>query len=265
MNEPSGTGPAGQAPRRDGQAPRRDGGEPRPDGRAAAPLAIADVRPQQRVLVAGVIQATAPMSVGGSPAYRCELADDTGQLDLIFLGRLEVPGLTAGRRCSAEGTAALSQDRIVLWNPRYTLAAEAGPEPSADGPPGQGPAPGPVLLVDSDPALRRVVGTYLEARGFRVEVACSAAAAVDRARLAPRLIVVDLGLPDGRGPEAVAALRDVSAAPIIAISAEDSALIRLAAIGAGADAFVVKPFAIDMLLAQIRDLLAAQVTAAPSA
>jgi hypothetical protein len=86
-------------------------------------ISIGKVAPQERVAVTGVISAATPMSISGCPACRCTLTDDTGQVDLMFLGRVVIPGLEPGRHCSAEGTAAARDGRIVIWNPRYTLLA----------------------------------------------------------------------------------------------------------------------------------------------
>jgi hypothetical protein len=82
---------------------------------------VNEVRPQERVVVRGEIRSSTAMALRGCPACRYALADGTGELDLIFLGRVEVRGLEKGRRCTAEGTAATRDDRIVLWNPRYQL------------------------------------------------------------------------------------------------------------------------------------------------
>jgi hypothetical protein len=82
---------------------------------------IGQVRPQERVVVRGKIRSSTAMALRGCPACRYALADGTGELDLIFLGRVEVRGLEKGRRCTAEGIAAIRDDRIVLWNPRYQL------------------------------------------------------------------------------------------------------------------------------------------------
>jgi hypothetical protein len=79
------------------------------------------VLPQDRVSVSGVIEAATPMSVSGVPACRYTLADDTGEVDLMFLGRVVIPGLEPGRHCRAEGRAAVRDDRIVIWNPRYEI------------------------------------------------------------------------------------------------------------------------------------------------
>jgi hypothetical protein len=90
------------------------------DGPAQA-LPIGKVQPRDRVAVTGVITVATPMSISGFPACRCTLADETGDLDLIFLGRVVVSGLEPGRHCSAEGRATERHGRTVIWNPRYLL------------------------------------------------------------------------------------------------------------------------------------------------
>jgi len=92
---------------------------------------IAMVCAQSRVTVSGVIRSVTTEAVGPSPAVRCVLADGSGQLDLLFLGREHLSGLAKGRRCTAEGRACAYQERLVLWNPRYELT----PPESPDGPP----------------------------------------------------------------------------------------------------------------------------------
>jgi hypothetical protein len=89
---------------------------------------IADLVPQGRADVSGVIIAARPMSIGGAPACRYTLSDGTGELDLLFLGRAEIAGLRCGQQCRAEGTVGKRDGRLVLWNPRYWLAY-ADPEP----------------------------------------------------------------------------------------------------------------------------------------
>ncbi len=101
----------------------------RPVGRVRP---IGEVRPQQRVMVRGEIRSATAMALRGCPACRYVLTDGTGELDLMFLGRVEVRGLEKGRRCTASGTAATRDDRIVLWNPRYEL--EPADEEACDGP-----------------------------------------------------------------------------------------------------------------------------------
>jgi hypothetical protein len=86
-------------------------------------VAIGKIQSQARVAVSGVIAAATPMSISGCPACRYTLTDDTGEVDLMFLGRVMVPGLETGRHCSAEGRAAARDGRMVIWNPRYLLEA----------------------------------------------------------------------------------------------------------------------------------------------
>jgi RecG-like helicase len=79
------------------------------------------VRPQERVSLAGTILKTETVRVGGSPVYRCVLADDWGELDLLFLGRATIAGLTSGIRCSIQGTVTVHRGRLAVWNPRYQV------------------------------------------------------------------------------------------------------------------------------------------------
>lgn len=91
-----------------------------PDGPDRA-LEIGAVRPQQRVQVTGTITSATPMALGGAPACRYTVADGTGQLDLMFLGRVAVGGLAVGQRVTAGGRAAQREDRTVIWNPWYQV------------------------------------------------------------------------------------------------------------------------------------------------
>jgi hypothetical protein len=79
------------------------------------------VRPQQRVSLAGTIRETGVVSAGPSPVYRCVLAYDGGEPDLLFLGRSAVAGLTAGTRVAIQGTVAVRHGRLAVWNPRYQV------------------------------------------------------------------------------------------------------------------------------------------------
>jgi hypothetical protein len=77
--------------------------------------------PRERVSLTGVIHDTITVSVGGSPSYRCVLATDEGDLDLLFLGRAAIAGLIAGSRCDIQGTVTVHCGRLAIWNPRYRL------------------------------------------------------------------------------------------------------------------------------------------------
>ena len=101
---------------------------------------IAAARPQAKVDVRGVIRAVDAVSVGGIAACRCTLADDTGEIDLLFLGRPAMAGLGQGRRCRAVGTAAARGLRTVVWNPRYWLQRPAPSRPAGTVPPRGRPA-----------------------------------------------------------------------------------------------------------------------------
>ncbi len=114
--------------------PSRCPGAPRPE-------LISQAMPQHRVAVRGVISSAAALTIGGGPAYRCVLTDGTGELDLLFLGRTAVRGLTDGAGCTAEGIAARRGGRLVVWNPRYWLAPRPAPViPGPHGPAWPGPA-----------------------------------------------------------------------------------------------------------------------------
>jgi hypothetical protein len=109
-------------------------------GRLPEVTSIAAARQQAKVDVRGVIREVDVVSLAGTPAFRCLLADDTGQIDLLFLGRAAVAGLEPGRRCRAVGTVAARDGRAVLWNPRYWLEPPAPavaylPRPFAADPP----------------------------------------------------------------------------------------------------------------------------------
>jgi two-component system, OmpR family, sensor histidine kinase KdpD len=89
-------------------------------------IAISDVRGQDRVRVTGTIISAQVTAVGSSSAYRCVLADGTGELDLLFLGRAAIAGLTVGTRCSIEGVVTARGGGLAVWNPRYQVESAAG-------------------------------------------------------------------------------------------------------------------------------------------
>ena len=110
-----------------------------------------------------------------------------------------------------------------------------------------------VLVVDDDPALARALSINLRARGYDVDVAGTGGAALRLAAARPPdVVVLDLGLPDMDGTEVVAGLHGWSDAPIIVLSARTGQADKVAALDAGADDYVVKPFGMDELLARLR-------------
>jgi two-component system, OmpR family, KDP operon response regulator KdpE len=110
-----------------------------------------------------------------------------------------------------------------------------------------------VLVVEDEPQLQRVLRLTLEANGMRHMEAISAAEAINRLRQQPPdLIIADLGLPDGDGIQVIRAAREVTTVPIIVLSARSQELDKIAALDAGADDYVTKPFSTGELLARLR-------------
>ncbi len=123
---------------------------------------------------------------------------------------------------------------------------------SADGVPREGLQP-LVLLVEDEPQMRRFLRTALTGHGYRtVEAATGAAALVDAATRNPEIILLDLGLPDLDGIEVTRRLREWARTPIIVISARGQERDKVAALDAGADDYLTKPFGVEELLARMR-------------
>ena len=113
-----------------------------------------------------------------------------------------------------------------------------------------------VLVVDDDPPMVRALVINLRAHGYTVHAAGTGSGGL---RLAaehpPDAVILDLGLPDLDGTEVIAGLRGWSGAPIIVLSAREQQGEKVAALDAGADDYVVKPFGMDELLARLRAAL----------
>ncbi|HEX4868185.1 MAG TPA: response regulator [Acidimicrobiales bacterium] len=113
-----------------------------------------------------------------------------------------------------------------------------------------------VLIVDDEPQIRRALTTNLRARGYEVDEAQSGEEALRvAARVRPDLVVLDLGLPDIDGIEVVHGLRGWTQMPILVLSAREDEDAKVAALDAGADDYVTKPFGMDELLARLRAAL----------
>jgi two-component system KDP operon response regulator KdpE len=113
-----------------------------------------------------------------------------------------------------------------------------------------------VLIVDDDKSLLRALAINLRARHYDIDTATSGAAGLDAARRRPPdLVILDLGLPDMNGVAVVNGLRGWHHAPIIILSARDAQADKVAALDAGADDYVTKPFGMDELLARVRAAL----------
>ena len=113
-----------------------------------------------------------------------------------------------------------------------------------------------VLVVDDDAALVRALTINLRARGYEVHAAATGAGALrTAAACSPDAVVLDLGLPDLDGSEVIAGLRGWTDVPILVLSAREDPHEKVAALDAGADDYVVKPFGMDELLARLRAAL----------
>jgi hypothetical protein len=88
---------------------------------------VADAQPRGRVAVTGTITGVDTVNMHGATSSRYVLDDGTGQLDLLFLGRPRVAGLSTGTCCTAEGRARLDHGGLVVWNPFYRIEP---PEPT---------------------------------------------------------------------------------------------------------------------------------------
>jgi two-component system KDP operon response regulator KdpE len=113
-----------------------------------------------------------------------------------------------------------------------------------------------VLAVDDEPQILRALGTNLRARGYDVDLAPTGE---DALRLAadhrPDVVILDLGLPGISGREVIVGLRGWTDVPIIVLSARDAETDKIAALDAGADDYVTKPFGMGELLARLRAAL----------
>ena len=110
-----------------------------------------------------------------------------------------------------------------------------------------------ILVVEDEAEIRRFVRLALESEGHEVfEAEGLKRGLIEAGTRRPELLVLDLGLPDGDGIELIRALRGWSAAPVIVLSARSGEADKIAALDAGADDYLVKPFGAGELLARVR-------------
>jgi two-component system KDP operon response regulator KdpE len=113
-----------------------------------------------------------------------------------------------------------------------------------------------VLVVDDEPPILRALATNLRARGYDVDLATTGEAALELAtRHPPDVVILDLGLPGMTGLEVIHGLRGWSSVPILILSAREAQAEKVAALDAGADDYITKPFGMDELLARLRATL----------
>ena len=110
-----------------------------------------------------------------------------------------------------------------------------------------------ILVVDDEPAIRRFLRTALGAYGHVISQATSGAEALKSvATTPPDLIILDLGLPDMDGIEVTRRLREWTQIPIIVVSVREHENDKIAALDAGADDYLTKPFGMGELMARVR-------------
>ena len=109
------------------------------------------------------------------------------------------------------------------------------------------------VVIEDEPQIRRFVRAALEAEGWQVFEADTANRGLTEAGTRkPDLLVLDLGLPDGDGLELIRDVRGWSAVPIVVLSARVDEADKIAALDAGADDYLTKPFGVGELLARVR-------------
>ena len=113
-----------------------------------------------------------------------------------------------------------------------------------------------VLVVDDEPQILRALAINLRARGYEVDLASDGEQALQLAgHHHPDVVVLDLGLPGIDGVDVIRGLRGWTSIPIVVLSVRDAEHDKVAALDAGADDYVTKPFGMDELLARLRAAL----------
>jgi DNA-binding response OmpR family regulator len=124
---------------------------------------------------------------------------------------------------------------------------------------------GTILVVDDEPNIADLVELYLRRDGFRVvKVATGEDAVVAVTTHRPRLVVLDVGLPDIDGLEVCRRLRQNSSIPVIFLTARDTEIDRVLGLELGADDYVTKPFSTPELVARVKAVLRRAEGTAPA-
>jgi two-component system KDP operon response regulator KdpE len=117
-------------------------------------------------------------------------------------------------------------------------------------------SPSRILVVDDEPQILRALQSTLRGAGYDVETAMTVEAALTSAATRPPdAVILDLVLPDGSGVEVCGELRQWSEVPVLVLSALGDEQEKVAALDAGADDYVTKPFGVEELLARLRAVL----------
>jgi two-component system, OmpR family, KDP operon response regulator KdpE len=123
-----------------------------------------------------------------------------------------------------------------------------------------------VLVIEDEPGIRAVLRVLLSAAGYRyIEADTALRAEIEARSHKPDLLLIDLGLPDGDGLKVIRRVRAWSPVPIVVLSARTMEEQKVAALDAGADDYITKPFSAPELLARLRAALRRVTQAAPSA
>lgn len=117
-----------------------------------------------------------------------------------------------------------------------------------------------VLVIDDEPQIRRLLEIGLRAQGYRVQLAGTAKQGLELLAVdGADLLILDMGLPDRDGIEVLADLREWSRVPVIVLTVRANEADKVAALDAGANDYVTKPFGVQELMARIRALLRSRV------
>lgn len=110
-----------------------------------------------------------------------------------------------------------------------------------------------ILVVEDDNAVAKLMVATMESQGYHYRIAKTGAGAIMEAlSYKPEVMILDLGLPDTDGIEVINKIRAWSNMPIIVVSARSEDADKVAALDAGADDYLTKPFSVDELLARLR-------------
>ncbi len=123
-----------------------------------------------------------------------------------------------------------------------------------------------IHIVEDDAAMARALRVNLQARGYDIAVSGDGASALSTLPREPAdVVILDLGLPDFDGVDVIAGIRAWSQVPILVLSARQGDADKVAALDAGADDYLTKPFSIEELLARLRVCLRRSSPPAPDA
>src|SRR5579862_5029505 len=123
-----------------------------------------------------------------------------------------------------------------------------------------------ILIIEDEPAIRTVLRVLLESSGYRcIEADTALRAEIEARSHKPDLLLIDLGLPDSDGLTVIRRVRAWSQVPIVVLSARAMEEQKIAALDAGADDYVTKPFSAPELLARLRAALRRDVRGASPA